>query len=337
MIGKTLGFLVMVASLIAAAWLGMLTLGQLDRRPRTDDAYIDADVVHMAPDVGGRVEELRVRENQEVHRGDVLMVIDQEPYALKVAQSRAQVEAVAASLEEMARTVASQASRADASASGVLSAETTLAEATATLARVQPLLQHGYVSAQQVDQARTAQRTAQVSLIQSRQQARSAREEIRSTRPLEAQLAEARALLALAERDLRKTVVPAPCDGRVTGLSIAAGEYASTGRPLFTIIDTERWYVVANFREIDLVGLARQQHVTVFAMAAPGRPFGGHIEGLGFGVSPDEGRTSNGLPAVPRSLNWVRIAQRFPVRIHLDDPPVDLARIGASAVVVIDR
>ena len=77
--------------------------------------------------------------------------------------------------------------------------------------------------------------------------------------------------------------------------------------------------------------------MTVFALGQPRRPFGGHIDGLGFGVSPDEGRTSNGLPAVPRSLNWVRIAQRFPVRILLENPPEDLARLGASAVVVVDR
>ena len=78
-------------------------------------------------------------------------------------------------------------------------------------------------------------------------------------------------------------------------------------------------------------------HATVYALSDPRRPFGGAIDGLGWGVSPDEGSNSTGLPSVPRSLEWVRIAQRFPVRVLLDSPPADLMRVGASAVIVIDR
>lgn len=336
-IRRTFGVVFGASAMVVALALGLVTVERLDRRPRTDDAYLQADVVHMAPDVSGRVVELKAQQNQAVRSGDILLVIEQEPYRLKVAQAVAQVRMLEASLDDTAKQVASQAARAEAAESNILSAETALAQSTTTLARLQPLLARGYVSAETVDQARTSQRAAQIALVQTKQQAQAARTSVLSTKPTEEQLASARASLALAERDLRLTVVRSPCDGRVTGLETSAGEYASAGRPLFTIINTEQWYAVGNFREIDLAGLAVGQRALVYALSDPNRPMGGVIDGLGWGVVPDEGSSSTSLPRVPRSLNWVRIAQRFPVRIRLDPPPGDIVRVGASAVVVVER
>jgi multidrug efflux system membrane fusion protein len=202
---------------------------------------------------------------------------------------------------------------------------------------MEPLLGRGFVTAQQVDQARTAQRTAQLSLQQARLQADEARQAITNTKPSEAELEGARATLALAERDLNKTVVRAPCDGRITALDIAAGEFAATGHPLFTIIDTENWYAIGNFRETDLAGIKPGQHATVYVMAQPSRPVRGEVDSLGWGVASDVSATFAGLPHVERTLNWVRIAARFPVRVLLDAPPDDLMRYGATAAIVIDK
>jgi multidrug efflux system membrane fusion protein len=105
-----------------------------------------------------------------------------------------------------------------------------------------------------------AHRTAQLGLQQARLQADETRQAITNTKPTEAELDGARATLALAERDLNKTDIRARCDGRITALDIAAGEFAATGRPLFTMIDTEHWYVIANF---DLAGIAPGQRATV--------------------------------------------------------------------------
>ena len=147
----------------------------------------------------------------------------------------------------------------------------------------------------------------------------------------------ARATLALAERDLNKTVVRAPCDGRITALDIAAGEFAATGHPLFTIIDTEHWYAIGNFRETDLAGIEPGQRATVYVMAQRNRPVPGKVDSLGWGVASDVSATFGGLPHVERTLNWVQIAARFPVRILLDTPPDDLMRFGATAVIVIEK
>jgi multidrug efflux system membrane fusion protein len=291
----------------------------------------------MAPDVSGRIIELDVRDNQKVQKGQVLFRIDPDPYKLRVDQARATVRGLEATLAVTADQVASQTSGADAAASAINAAEAQTALAISSLARIQPLLKSGFVTAQQVDQARTAQRSAQVALEQARLQAAEARQAITSTKPIEAELDGARASLALAERDLNKTVVLAPCDGRITALQVAVGESASAGSPVFTIIDTEQWYAVGNFRETDLAGIRPGQQATVYVMAQPSLPLRGEVESLGWGVASNVSATFGGLPHVESSLNWVRIAARFPVRILLDKPPDDLMRLGASAVVVIEK
>jgi multidrug efflux system membrane fusion protein len=335
---RVLGLLVSLAALAAIIVLAVLTSHRLNLRPRTDDAYLQADLVHWAPDVSGRIVELDVKDNQLVHKGDVLFRIDPEPFRLRVAQARATVLGLEAKLSLTADQVASQTSNADTAQRGIATAQAQLTLASSTLARLEPLLPRGYVTAEQVDQARTAKRTAEIALQQARLQATGARQAISNTKPIEQELAAAQASLALAERDMRLTVARAPCDGQITSLDIAAGEFAITGRPLFTIIDTEQWWAVGNFRETDLAAIAPGQRATVYVMQSPRKPLHGVVDSLGGGVAPDESLTlGGGLPHVPRSLNWVRIAQRFPVRVRLRDPPDALTRIGASAVIVIER
>ena len=334
---RVLGVLVSLIALAGVLVTVVLATRRIDQRPRTDDAYLQADLVHLAPDVSGRIIELNVRDNQAVHKGDVLFRIDPEPYRMRVDQARAAVRGLEAKLALTADQVAAQTSKAGAAERGIGSAEAQRALASSTLGRLQPLLGQGFVTAQQVDQARTAQRTAQIALQQAQLQADEARQAITNTKPTEAELEGARATLALAERDLNKTVVLAPCDGRITALDIAAGEFAATGHPLFTIIDTEHWYAIGNFRETDLAGMEPGQRATVYVMAQPSRALRGQVDSLGWGVASDVSATFGGLPHVERTLNWVRIAARFPVRILLDAPPDELMRFGATAVVVIDK
>src|ERR1700731_3108246 len=311
---KALGILVSLIALAGVVITVVLATRRIDQRPRTDDAYLQADLVHMAPDVSGRIVELDVRDNQAVGKGDVLFRIDPEPYRMRVDQARAAVRGLEAKLALTADQVAAQTSKAGAAERGIGSAEAQRALASSTLGRMEPLLGQGFVTAQQVDQARTAQRTAQIALQQAQLQADEARQAITNTKPTEAELEGARATLALA-----------------------AGEFAATGHPLFTIIDTEHWYAIGNFRETDLAGMEPGQRATVYVMAQPSRPLRGQVNSLGWGVASDVSATFGGLPHVERTLNWVRIAARFPVRILLDAPPDDLMRFGATAVVVIDK
>ncbi|EHH67119.1 MULTISPECIES: efflux RND transporter periplasmic adaptor subunit [Acetobacteraceae] len=334
---KTAGIAISVAAFLSLGGLSLLAAERLHHRPRTDDAYLWADVIHMAPDVSGRVTKLAVRDNQRVHRNEVLYVIDQEPYQYARDQALAQLHNLQAQLAIETTQVESQVSHADASRSGVPGAQARLDLAQRTLARLAPLERNGFVTVEQLDQARTEVATAKAALDEAQQAATGARQAVRSIAPLEAAVAGARSALSLAERNLRVTVVRAPCDGIVTALDVSAGEYAVAGHPLFTIVNTEEWWAVGNFRETQLAGTQTGQNAEVYLVGMTGRHVHGIVDSLNAGVLPDEGTTADGLPRVPRSLNWVRIAQRFPVRVKLIDPPPDLVRIGETVSVVIDR
>jgi multidrug efflux system membrane fusion protein len=334
---RLLGVLVSLIALIGVVVTGALVTHRTEERPSTYDASIQAYVVNMAPEVSGHIVELNVLDNQQVKQGQVLFQIDPKPYQLRVDQARAAVQGLEAQLALATSEVAAQTSEAQAAATAIASAETQLDLATSTLDRLQPLLGRGFVSAQQVDQARAAKETAQSALREAQQKATEARQAITNTKPIEAQLDGARATLALAERDLDKAAVRSPCNGRITALQVATGEFADTGHPLFTIIDTEHWYAIGNFRETDLAGIKPGQRATVFVMAQPRLPLRGAVDSLGWGVASGVSATFGGLPHVESTLNWVRIAARFPVRVLLDEPPEDLMRLGASAVIEIEK
>ncbi len=332
---KRIGRLFAGATVLLLVATAVLVALRLDSRPRTDEAFIEADVIHLAPEVSGRITALPVRNNQKVQAGDVLFVIDPEPFELKKNAATAQSRALEARIDDALSQVASQVSKADAATTGIGNARAQLAQASSTLARLEPLLGKGFVTAEQVDQARTARDKARIALDESIQQAQAARQAVSSVRPLEEQLAASRASEALAQRDLEKSVVRAPFNGKIIGLNVAVGEYASTGHPIFTLIDTGRWYAVANFRETEIFGMAPGTAATVYLMADPKRALTGHVDSVGWGVTPDDASLVNGIPRVVKTLDWVKLAQRFPVRILLDHPPEETMRIGASAVVVV--
>ena len=203
-----------------------------------------------------------------------------------------------------------------------------------------PLLARGFVTAQQVDEARTSEGVAQATLAATIQPAQEARQAVGDTASLQAQLAGAQAPVALAERDLRHTALRAPFDGLVVGLAIAEGAHAAAGQSLFTLIKTCDWYAVGNSRETELAEIAIGDPATVWVMSGADRPLPGHVESLGWGVQAnDSGGAMDtgapGMPSVGRTLDWVVIAQHFPVRIRLDDPPEAMMRVGATASILL--
>jgi multidrug efflux system membrane fusion protein len=131
--------------------------------------------------------------------------------------------------------------------------------------------------------------------------------------------------------------VIAPFFGRVINLNISAGAHVTTGVPVFSLLDTSKWYVIANFREAEIRHMAPGSEAIVYLTSAPNQRFRGRVQGIGWAVKP-EGETDlpfGAVPIVKRELNWVRVAQRFPVRIEVEDPDQDLFRMGASAVAII--
>ena len=327
-----LGRVIAITSVAAALILIVVATIVVDRRPRTHDAYIFAYSAGMTPEVSGRIVAIHIRNDQVVHKGDVLLKIDPEPFELKLRQADAQVAALQADIDLTGRQVTSQGSGAQAATHEVDRARQQLALAHDTLARLEPLLPKGFATAQQVDEARTNERTAASQLAAATQQAAQAKEAVGDVESLKAQLLGAQAAQALAARDLRETTIRASVDGKVVGFNLALGSFAVAGHPLFTLIDDNSWYAIANFRETDLRELRAGSGATVWVMGHEGVPLHGVVESLGAGVAP-EGMAGPGLPQVDRNLNWVVVAQRFPVWVRLNEPPQPFLRIGATASV----
>jgi multidrug efflux system membrane fusion protein len=126
----------------------------------------------------------------------------------------------------------------------------------------------------------------------------------------------------------------APFDGIVVGLQIAEGTFALSGRPLFSLIKSSAWYAIADFRETELPRIAVGDHATVWTMAESTRAFEGTVESLGAGVQSAD-QDGPDLPKTGRDLNWVVVAQRFPVWVRLDHPPAEARHVGMTASVKV--
>ncbi|WP_353070343.1 biotin/lipoyl-binding protein [Tunturibacter empetritectus] len=273
-----------------------------------------------------------------------------------VHSSRTGVKTAGSSIDVAKATV----SRAQAS---VAAAEAQLKLATNNLHRIEPLLKKQYVTVEQIDQANTTVRVAQgnydeaqAALDQSQAQLAQSvlRQQEADSAAIESQAKLGQAIHTIdtvdtlmserpgkaakvdsARLDLERCRVVAPFNAYVTNMNISVGEYARPGAPLFTLIDTRTWWVVANYRESKVKNIGIGAHVDVYLMGHPDRKFNGVVESIGFGVFPEDGSVTGGLPNIERTLNWVHLSTRFPVRVRVQDPDPDLFRIGATAVTVV--
>jgi multidrug efflux system membrane fusion protein len=249
---------------------------------------------------------------------------------------------------------------------GVSRAQAEWAYANNNLHRIEPLLVKQFVTVDQVDRARTLevaqeqalkQAQSQLRLSQAGLQATLAQEErtramldqskaqheqsqhaVTTLEPLVNQRGARVSAIETARYNLNNCRVYAPFGARVTNLTISEGAYAHIGQQVFTLIDARTWWAVANFREGQLQHIVPGMKADVYVLSKPSVSFPGVVESIGFGVTPDEdvvGRLSPGLPDVQRTLNWVHLASRYPVRVRVADAPADLLRVSESAVVVL--
>jgi multidrug resistance efflux pump len=297
--------------------------------PFTTDAYVQAYVIQVAPRVEGQVVHVYVQENQAVTKGELLFEIDRRPFEYRVAllearrveavQQVAQMEAeLSAAKADDARLVAEEAY-----ARVVHDQEKEIYKQDATTDRK-------YVEAMQKNKAAQAARERGVAQTRKAEQALAARigEEHALVAEVGAQLAEARL-------NLEWTRIYAPANGYVTNVQLREGSYVHIGTPVLTCIDGDQWWVVANFRENSLENVRPGQRVGLTFNTYPGRIFPGVVESVGWGVNQGQGAPSGNLPAIPEPQNWIRLAQRFQVRITPQPPPGYPLRVGATASVAV--
>jgi len=316
-----------IALVLAYRWLSA---------PLSEDAMLQADVVNISTPVPGRIETFHIAENARVERGELLFTLDPTVYRLRVEQAQAELKAAEAAVDAKRRQIDAERSNAAVATEQVQRARSNLQLTEKTLNRLVPLAKKGFVTAQQVDDARTLNHDAQVSLKQALAQAQAAQSLVGTMEAAEALVQVSQSALAIARRALADTEVRAPHDGLVVGLSVSSGEYVAPDQSLFTLINTEQWYATAFFRETELMDIKPGSCALVYALADPSVAIQGTVDSIGWGVSSaDMIDLPRVLPIVQKSLNWVRVAQRFPVRVRLGDAPENLLRVGASATVVM--
>lgn len=273
--------------------------------------------------------------------------------------SEAGVNRAAAAVEQAAADVSN-------ARAAVEKADAELAYATHNLGRIEPLLRRQFVTVDQVDEARTnvnaryqqakqarsqlalaeaglraanaQQIQAQAVVTETQHQIEQASHSVTTLDPLLGQLTGKLAAIDTARYNLDQCKVAAPFDARVTNLTISQGAYAHAGDHLFTLIDTRVWWAIANFRETQLKHIRPGMKADVYVLSQPDLRLHGVVESVGFGVAPDAdliGKFTPGLPDVQRTLNWVHLASRFPVRVRVLASDDGLFRLGESAVVVI--
>jgi membrane fusion protein, multidrug efflux system len=310
----------------------------------------------------------RAKSDQQALKGEVndeRRIIAGKVSGVDVAKASA-LGAEASLQRAVAAVEQSKADVAGASAA-VERADAELTYASSNLHRIEPLLVKQFVTPDQVDQARTLEisrsqashqarsqlalaeaglaaaeaqyRQGQATIIQSHQQIQQATHNVTTLEPLLGQLQGKQAAIDTAQYNLENCRVTAPFSARVTNLTISQGAYATAGQQIFTLIDTRVWWAIANFRETQLQHIRPGMRAEVYVLSRANVRFEGVVESVGFGVTPDAdlvGKLSPpGLPDVQRTLNWVHLASRFPVRIRIESQSSELFRLGESAVVII--
>jgi len=328
--------LISVGIIVLAAALAIYAFHESTVHPTTTDSSIDADIVHVAAAVGGRIIELPVSENARVAAGDLLFQIDPLPYRLAVEQAAADLNIAEAELETRRRVLSTQRSDALIAANQTKNALQNHELAMRSLERIRPLASKGYVPKQQLDDAQVLEKDTATKLTQAQEQEAAAYRAIDTEAAAEATVLARKAALAIAQRALEDTTVRASHNGLVVSLRVSTGEMIIPSQSLFTLINTDEWFANANFRETELDWIAVGDCATVFSLIDRKVPIKGVVQGIGWGVTDqDVINIPRSVPFVERSMNWVRVAQRFPVRIRIEYPPQELMRLGASAVVEI--
>jgi multidrug efflux system membrane fusion protein len=323
--GRLLGAAIVIAAIAVSLYVTRLYYVY----PRTDDAYVRANVVGIAAHVSGPIVQMPIVDNQHVKPGDLLFVVDPRPY--RSVLDRAQADLALTNLQIKALEDAIRSAR---SRRVQLAAE--LAYDKQYLDRIEPLLKRHFVTANDVFNARSRVAADEAAVSSAGSEISRAQNELGQYGDINARRKAAEAALYDAKLNLNYCYVRAPFDAYVTNLNITIGQYANEGREVLSLVDNRIWYVLANFRENFLGHIRPGMSAEIYLLSYPNKRFRGHVQGVGWALYQNNGATVQGLPQVEETLNWVRLSQRFPVRIVLDrgDPAFPF-RQGATAVVTI--
>ena len=312
---------------VVAAYL-YLTGGRFES---TDDANVQSARVAISANVAGRVQDIAVRDNQAVHRDDILFRLDDAPFRIAVDEASAQLASARLQIESLKANYRQRQSE-------LTSAKDTLAFQQTEYDRQKRLLGSGIASQSQVDRATHALDEARAQVAGAQQQISAVIANLGGNPNIEPDrhplVQQAQALLDRAKLNLSYTVVKAPSDGIVTRVEqLQVGTYISASAPVFALVSTGNIWIEANFKEDQLTHMRVGQAASVEVDSYPGKTFEGKVAS----VSPGTGSQFSVLPPENATGNWVKVVQRLPVRVELEhlDPAFPL-HAGLSANVSVD-
>ena len=312
--------------------------------PWTRDGQVRAEVVQIAPRVSGPIVSLPVKDNQFVKAGDLLFEIDPRTYAANQAQAQAQYDITDDNYLAGEKQIDASLAQIDQARSSIKQLDSQIEKDNAEFQRQQELLPKRATSQKSVDRAKANYNVslekragAVASLAQAEANLAKNRATLGTIGDANASLRQARAELEQATLNLEFTRVLAPVDGYITNLNLRLGSQAVANQPAMALVDVNSYWVDAYFRETSIENIRAGDKAIVTLMSYPDKPVEGHVDSLGWGISQQDGSTGfELLPTISPTFEWIRLAQRVPVRIQLDSVPDGVAlRVGTTGSVLV--
>jgi multidrug resistance efflux pump len=328
--------------------------------PWTRNGQVQANVIEIAPRVSGPIAALAVKDNQFVHAGDLLFEIDPRTYQASLDQARAQLDQTSGDIKALVKEVEGAKAGVNVARASINQARSSIAQTDAMIAkdraeydRQQQLLPKKATSQKSVDRAKAtfeisqqdkkvaqaAETQAQENLLKAQAALAEAQAKLGALGDANPMLRQALAALRQAELNFEFTKVRAPTDGYVTNLRLRIGSHVVANQPTLALVDTASYWVDGYFKESVLEGIGPGNSAVVTLMTYPNHPIEGVVDSIGWGIAQQDGSTApNLLPKVSPTFEWIRLAQRIPVRIKLIDVPKEIQlRVGTTGSVLVRK
>jgi multidrug resistance efflux pump len=335
-------YLITLATVVVAGVLGWAMWGAYMDTPWTRDGTVRAYVVTMAPEVAGRIVELTVKDNKYVHKGDLLMVIDPTNYRIAVSQAEASVQQAEANVTSIDAQMNVQQSQISSTKAQRDRQQAALVFAQQQSTRYQTLAKDGWGSVQNAQQYDSQLRQQEAAVQSAQESLNLAERQIEALKAqrlgAEATLAQAKAQLHQAQVNLERTRIVSPVDGYVTNLLAQLGDYANVGVNTISLVDANSFWVDGYFEETSLAPI-REGDPALIKLMGHSEVLRGHVDSISRAINVANAQpNSQGVATVNPIFTWVRLAQRIPVRVHIDEVPAGVVlTAGMTATVEIGR
>ena len=351
-------YLLTGAVVLVAVVAILITYWDYVTNPWTRDGQVRAQVIQITPRVSGPIVRLPIKDNQLLKAGDLLFEIDPRTFEASLEQARAQLDETGDNYQALFQQVEAAKAKVDVSRAAVTQAQSSIKKIESEIEkdkaeydRQRELLPRKATSQKAVDRAKAnyevsveqrktavaALAQAQASLLESEANLAEAKANLGAAGDANASIRAARAAVRQAELNLEFTQVRAPVDGYVTNLNLRLGSQAVANQPALALVDINSFWVDGFFKETSIGKIGEGDKAVATLMAYPDTPLEGYVDSIGWGIAKQDGSTGfELLPNISPTFEWIRLAQRVPVRIHLTNVPIEVKlRVGTTCSVLV--